>query len=228
MLPSSLLMQSNPYAPPTSSEATTPPVWSDSTVAHLYDRDGAVELALGATFPDICGRCGATHDLLRRRLPLVARQNWHYFALGVGVLLFYVVDSGVARGYMSVCLCPSCYKRYSHANMAAWLVAIPLAFWSVCFASLRSFEKLDVPVWWILFTLMCTIVSVVVVGFALHRFVPPRKFKLFQVKVGPWGRVMRVGGVHPRAMEALMAAEAARYAPSPQAGFAPSWQPGQG
>jgi hypothetical protein len=206
-------MHNNPYAPPTPSEARPRTEWSDSPAGYLYDRYGMVELAPGATLPEVCAKCGTESQVKRRYIPLIAREDWHYLLLGLGFFPYLAFESTLARGAMWSHLCRPCEKSYDWANRVPSLLAVPLVCWLfgvICFAKADAFET---PMWIGLGLIVAALIMAAPVVFLMRTFVPPRVFKYGGPSgLGPWGPAVRVGGIHPRVMEAFLAAHAAKVA----------------
>lgn len=213
MLLSSVFMHHHPYAPPTYPEARPRAEWSDSPAAYLYDRDGMVELSPGPTLPEVCAKCGTETNVKRRYIPLVAREDWHYLLLAAGLLPYLAFNSSIARGAMWSYLCPHCEKSYDWAKRVSSFLAIPVACWMIGAALWLKADKLEIPGWPGLVLVAIALVTAVPVLVLKRTFVRPRVFKFG----GPtfnrqWGPAMKVGGIHPRVMEAFLAAHAAKVA----------------
>ena len=212
MLPSSVLMQNFPYAPPTFSERPRT-AWSDSPAGYLYDRNGMVELAPGATLPEVCAKCGTESNVKRRYIPLVAREDWHYLLLGLGFFPYIAFESSLPRGAMWSCLCRRCESSYDWANRVPSLLAIPLVCWIFGVLCFVKSDAYGMPMWIGLAMILAALLMAAPVVYLLRTFVPPRVFKYGGPSgLGAFGAAIRVGGIHPRVMEAFLAAHAAKVA----------------
>lgn len=132
----------NPYAPPTEPQAI-PHAWHGAPwqayarpnpTFRTHGTDAII--TIGAYLPDVCVKCCRKEGLTRRSFPLTRHPTWLYGLLALGLLPYFVVRSGFARGWASFCLCGYCYTRYQNAGLAKWVVALPVLTWTSMLGSL--------------------------------------------------------------------------------------------
>ena len=219
-------MSLNPYAPPAAESPAPPHGHPSSPLA----ADGALGLWVGDTLPDVCLKCGALDGLERRRLPLSRRPFWVYGFLFVGVITFFVVDSGMPKGWLSGCLCRHCLGRYSAAQWARWSIALPLVAWffTLIMASSIGGEEALGEVLVLTLFLQVAVLFTVFAWLVQKFFVAPRVLDLLGLTgLGAHGIGMRVAGIHPQAASAYFAARSwsAPWArPAPE-GYSPHASP---
>jgi len=219
-------MSFNPYAPPVAES----PVPSHGHHSSPLAADGALALWVGDTLPDVCLKCGALDGLERRRLPLSRRPFWVYGFLFVGLITFFVVDSGMPKGWLSGCLCRHCLGRYSAAQWARWSIALPLVAWffTLIMASSIGGEDALGEVLVLTLFLQVAVLFTVFAWLVQKFFVAPRILDLLGLTgLGAHGIGMRVAGIHPQAAKAYFAARSwsAPWArPAPE-GYTPHASP---
>jgi hypothetical protein len=132
----------NPYAPPTEPRAIPyaghGAPWQAYAPPNLTFRTHGTDaiIAIGAYLPDVCVKCCRKEGLTRRSFPLTRHPTWLYGLLALGLLPYFVVRSGFARGWASFCLCGYCYTRYQNAGLAKWVLALPVLTWTSMLGSL--------------------------------------------------------------------------------------------
>lgn len=214
-------MSFNPYAPPAVDPA--PPHGHPSGP---LDADGVLGLWVGDTLPDVCLKCGSLEGLERRRLPLSRRPFWVYAFLFAGLITFFVVDSGMPKGWLSGCLCRHCLGRYSAAQWARWSIALPLVAWffTLFAASMIGGEEALDGVLVLTLFFQVAVLFTVFAWLVQKFFVAPRVLDLLGLTgLGAHGIGMRVAGIHPQAASAYFAARSwsAPWARPAPAGYTP-------
>lgn len=196
-------MSFNPYAPPVAES----PVPSHGHHSSPLAADGALALWVGDTLPDVCLKCGALDGLERRRLPLSRRPFWVYGFLFVGLITFFVVDSGMPKGWLSGCLCRHCLGRYSAAQWARWSIALPLVAWffTLIMASSIGGEDALGEVLVLTLFLQVAVLFTVFAWLVQKFFVAPRILDLLGLTgLGAHGIGMRVAGIHRAGGQGLL------------------------
>lgn len=219
-------MSFNPYAPPVAES----PVPSHGHHSSPLAGEGALALWVGDTLPDVCLKCGALDGLERRRLPLSRRPFWVYGFLFVGLITFFVVDSGMPKGWLSGCLCRHCLGRYSAAQWARWSIALPLVAWffTLIMASSIGGEDALGEVLVLTLFLQVAVLFTVFAWLVQKFFVAPRILDLLGLTgLGAHGIGMRVAGIHPQAASAYFAARSwsAPWARPVHEGYTPHASP---
>jgi hypothetical protein len=110
----------NPYAPPQAQYqqpyAAPPPGWG----AAAYHVAGTNLVAMsGAVLPEVCVKCGARANLVRKRKKFQWVPPWTYILLVVSLLIGAIVMTIMQkRGTLDLPLCTECKTRWGHATLA--------------------------------------------------------------------------------------------------------------
>jgi len=197
----------NPYAPPQPQYPQAqqqpygaPPGWG----AAAYQIVGSNLVATsGAPLPDVCLKCGARTNLVRKRKKFQWVPQWTYVLLVLSLLLGAIAMAILQkRGTLDLPLCASCKTRWTHATIAivltvlGILVVLPLV--GVVAAVLPEDSGPIVAV----MLMVAWLVAVVVVS---RVYVRARTVWAKRIE----NNSITVAGVHPTALAAL-AAEAPR------------------
>jgi hypothetical protein len=198
----------NPYAPQQAQYqqpyAAPPPGWG----APAYHVVGQNLVAMsGAVLPEVCVKCGAQANLVRKRRKFQWVPPWTYVLLVVSLLIGAIVMMIVQkRGTLDLPLCTGCKTRWTHATLAmagAVLgIFLVLPFVAVVAAVLPD----DVAPLVAIVLMLGWLVGVVIVS---RVFVRART--VWTTRIDKSGYIT-VAGVHPQAL-ALLASTAQ---PAPQ------------
>jgi len=195
----------NPYAPPQPQYpqaqapqpyGAPPPGWG----VPAYQIVGTNLVAMsGAPLPDVCLKCGARANLVRKRKRFQWVPQWTYVLLVLS-LLFGAIAMAIMqkRGTLDIPLCEPCKSRWTHATVAIVLTVLGILLVLPLGGVMVAVLPEDVaPLIAILFVL-AWLVAVVIVS---RVYVRARTVWAKRIE----NNYITVAGVHPEALAALTA-----------------------
>jgi hypothetical protein len=196
----------NPYAPPQpqyppapfpSPYGAPPPGWG--TPAYQIVGPHLVAVS-GSPLPDVCLKCGARANLVRKHKKFQWVPQWTYVLLVVSLLVGAIVMTILQkRGTLDVPLCPSCKSRWTHATIAIWLTVLAIFLVLPLGGVLAAVLPQDIgPIVAVVF-LLAWLVAVVIVS---RVYVRARTVWAKRIE----NNYITVAGVHPDALAALASA----------------------
>jgi hypothetical protein len=191
----------NPYAPPQpqypQAQGAPPPGWGP-TPAYQIVGTNLVALS-GAPLPDVCLKCGARVDLVRKRKRFQWVPQWTYVLLVLSLLLGAIVMAILQkRGTLDIPLCAQCKSRWTHATIAMVLTVLGILLVLPLAGVLAAVLPQDLgPLVAVLFVLVW-LVAVVIVS---RVYVRARTVWAKRIE----NNYISVAGVHPQALAALAA-----------------------
>ncbi len=124
--------EANPYAPPLHDAVPDPPAappLASYPPFVAFSRGKDFVMSPYAPLPDVCVKCGARHDLVRRQTTFKLFASWAFLLLPFGCVLALVVIALTFRTFpLSIPLCRPCRTRWSHGVLLRWIwIAILVA-----------------------------------------------------------------------------------------------------
>ena len=202
----------NPYAPPQAPYqqpyAAPPPGWG----APAYHVVGQNLVAMnGAVLPEVCLKCGARADLVRKRKKFQWVPPWTYVLLVVSLLLGAIVMTILQkRGTLDVPLCTACKTRWTHATLAMVGAVLGIFLVLPLVAVLAASDVLPADTGPLIAVVLMLgwLVGIVVIS---RVFVRARTVWTTRIEKSGY---ITVAGVHPQALAFL--ASTAQAVPQPQ------------
>jgi hypothetical protein len=197
----------NPYAPPQPQYPQAqqqpygaPPGWG----APAYQIVGSNLVAMsGAPLPDVCLKCGARTNLVRKPKKFQWVPQWTYVLLVLSLLLGAIAMAILQkRGTLDLPLCASCKSRWTQATVAIVLTVLAIFLVLPLVGVVAAVLPEDIGPLVAVMLMVGWLVAVVVVS---RVYVRARTLWAKRIE----NNYITVAGVHPGALAAL-AAEAPR------------------
>jgi len=192
----------NPYAPPQLHARQRQPYGAPmpGSGAPAYQVVGSNLVAMsGAPLPDVCLKCGARTDLVRKRKKFQWVPQWTYVLLVLSLLLGAIAMAILQkRGTLDLPLCASCKSRWTQATVAIVLTVLAILLVLPLVGVVAAVLPADSGPLVAVMLMVAWLVAVVVVS---RVYVRARTVWAKRIE----NNNITVAGVHPEALAALAA-----------------------